>query len=315
MSKRNYPNFIFPLLLLSAYATAQQQAPVSSTFYSDSHGSEVYFPLGDISFADEVIYYHAGDPAPLKAKHRDASNALSIPDYQHRTGEGYLSLGCGGVLVVKFNDNVLTDIQGPDLHIFEVGTAIEPTQLEISPDNQHWIMVGEINGGHADVDIATYKQGFNAFRYLRLTDLKQHCGPGSPGSDIDAIGAIGSALSLTLDSGVIFGFNQSRLSSESVAQLDEVIAKIMAYTQSTITVDGHTDDRGSDDYNMNLSQQRANAVAEYISQHLPQTQTKIKAVGYGEQRPVSTNDTEAGRQQNRRVEIIVIPKKVLTKTR
>ncbi|MCK4703914.1 MAG: OmpA family protein, partial [Gammaproteobacteria bacterium] len=143
----------------------------------------------------------------------------------------------------------------------------------------------------------------------------QHCGPGSPGSDIDAIGAIGSALSLTLDSGVIFGFNQSRLSSESVAQLDEVIAKIMAYTQSTITVDGHTDDRGTDDYNMDLSQQRANAVAEYISQHLPQTQTKIKAVGYGEQRPVSTNDTEAGRQQNRRVEIIVIPKKVLTKTR
>jgi len=97
-----------------------------------------------------------------------------------------------------------------------------------------------------------------------------------------------------------------------VLKLDEVIAKIMAYTQSTITVDGHTDDRGSDDYNMNLSQQRANAVAEYLSQHLPQTQTKIKAVGYGEQRPVSTNDTEAGRQQNRRVEIIVMPQKVLT---
>ncbi|MES0327573.1 MAG: hypothetical protein ABUK13_05215, partial [Gammaproteobacteria bacterium] len=81
MSKRNYLNFIFPLLLLSAsYATAQQQAPVSSTFYSDSHGSEVHFPLGDISFADEVIYYHAGDPAPLKAKHRNTANALSIPD-------------------------------------------------------------------------------------------------------------------------------------------------------------------------------------------------------------------------------------------
>ena len=85
MSKCNYLNFIFSLLLLSSYATAQQQAPVSSTFYSDSHGSEVHFPLGDISFADEVIYYHAGDPAPLKAKHRNAANALSIPDYQHRT--------------------------------------------------------------------------------------------------------------------------------------------------------------------------------------------------------------------------------------
>ncbi|MDH5387787.1 MAG: OmpA family protein [Gammaproteobacteria bacterium] len=311
MRKYSYLNFIFPLLLLTAsYATAQQQAAVNSTFYSDGHGSEVRFPLGDISFADEVIYYHAGDPAPLKAKHRNATNALSTPDYQHRTGEGYLSLGCGGVLVVKFNDNVLTDIQGPDLHIFEVGTAIEPTQLEISPDNKNWIMVGEISGGHADVDIAAYSQRFDSFRYLRLTDLKQHCGRGSPGSDIDAIGAIGSALSLTLDSGVIFAFNQSQLSSESVIRLDEVIAKITAYTQSTITVDGHTDDRGTDDYNMELSQQRANAVAEYLSQHLPQIQTKIKAVGYGEQRPVSTNDTESGRQQNRRVEIIVLPQSV-----
>ena len=297
--------FVFIFLWFSGNAISQENE--RSKYYSDSHGSKILFPQGDISFADEVIVYKVGSPAPLKAKHRNASNALSIPDYQHRTGEGYLSLGCGGVLVVKFNDNALTDIQGPDLHVFEVGTAIEPTQLEISPDNKRWIMVGEISGGHADIDISKFTQQFDTFRYLKLTDLKQHCGRGSPGSDIDAIGAIGSALRLTLDSGVIFDFNQSRLSSESILRLDAVAAKVMTYPGSKVIVAGHTDNKGSDDYNMQLSQQRANAVSKYLSKRLGSVQISIAAVGYGEMRPIENNATEAGRQNNRRVEIIVMP--------
>ncbi|MDH5711560.1 MAG: OmpA family protein [Gammaproteobacteria bacterium] len=289
------------------YLLSNQSLATESAYYSDSHGSEVLFPLGEISFADEVIRYEAGDPAPLKAKHRDASRALSIPDYQHSTGDGYLSLGCGGVLVVKFNDNALTDIEGPDLYVFEVGTAIEPTQLEISPDNRNWIMVGEISGGRADVDIAAYTAEYESFRYLRLTDLKQHCGRGSPGSDIDAIGAIGSALRLTLDSGVVFGFNQSVLTRTAINNLEQVITRIKSYAKSRITVAGHTDSKGSDDYNLQLSQQRANAVRDYISRYIDAAQATIKAIGYGESQPAASNETEAGRQSNRRVEIIVMP--------
>ncbi|MFC1588789.1 OmpA family protein [Pseudomonadota bacterium] len=307
MKTPNRSVVLFSLFLLSLNSPAAQNKQASGKYYSDSHGSEVMFPQGDISFADEVVFYQAGDPAPLKAKHRDSSNALSIPDYQHRIGDGYLSLGCGGVLVIKFNDNALIDIDGPDLHIFEVGTAIEPTQLEISPDNKNWIMVGEISGGHADVDIAKYTQRFDTFRYLKLTDLKQHCGRGSPGSDIDAIGAIGSALRLTLDSGVVFDFNQSTLTADSLQKLDDVIAQLHAYPKSRITIAGHTDSKGPDDYNMQLSQQRADAVSHYISQQLSDAKALIRAIGYGEQQPTATNDTEAGRQINRRVEIIVMP--------
>jgi len=307
------PLKIFTFLVLIVFSAPSFSEPIDKEYsnsksYSDSHGSEVTFPQGDVSFVDEVVSYQPGDPAPLKAKHREPSKALGVPDYQHRTGEGYLSLGCGGVLVVKFNDNALTDIQGPDLHVFEVGTAIEPTQLEISPDNKHWIMVGEISGGRADVDIAKYTKKFDTFRYLKLTDLKQHCGPGSPGSDIDAIGAIGSSLRITLDSGVVFDFNLAVLNAESIIKLDEIIAQIRSYPRSRITVAGHTDDKGSDEYNMQLSQQRANAVSRYLSAHFPKhAKFDIKAIGYGELRPVSTNETETGRQLNRRVEIIVTP--------
>ena len=316
MNVRTYIKFFLflTLVFLSGFTFSQpiENKNDRSKSYSDGHGSEVIFPQGDVSFADEVVFYQTGDPAPLKAKHRQASNALSTPDYQHQTGDGYLSLGCGGVLVVKFNDNALTDIQGPDLHVFEVGTAIEPTQLEISPDNKHWIMIGDISGGRADVDIANYTNKFDTFRYLKLTDLKQHCGRGSPGSDIDAIGAIGSSLRITLDSGVAFDFNLAILNAESILKLDQVVTQIQSYPRSRITVAGHTDDKGSDEYNMQLSQQRADSVKSYLSAHTSAEVTQdIKAIGYGELRPVSTNDTETGRQLNRRVEIIVTPLKII----
>ena len=168
-------------------------------------------------------------------------------------------------------------------------------------------MIGEISGGRADVDISNYTGPFELFYYLRLTDLKQHCGPGSPGSDIDAIGAIGSALRLTLDSGVVFGFNQSQLTTAAITKLDGVIAQVQSYPRSRITVAGHTDSQGNDDYNMQLSLQRAQAVSDYISLHLSRSRTTIEAVGYGEASPVADNDSESGQQKNRRVEIIVIP--------
>lgn len=301
----------FIALPFSAHIAAQPVDPIAdysrAESYSDSHGGKVRFPQGDVSFADEVMFYRPGNPAPLKAKHKDPSNALSIPDYDRRTGEGYVSLGCGGILVVKFSDNALVDIDGPDLYIFEVGTAIEPTQLEISPDNKQWIMIGEISGGRADIDISNYTGQFEQFYYLRLTDLKQHCGAGSPGSDIDAIGAIGSALRLMLDSGVVFGFNQSQLTTAARTTLDGVIAQIQSYPRSKITVAGHTDSRGDADYNMQLSLQRAQAVSDYISRHLSQSRAAIEAIGYGEESPIADNDSASGQQKNRRVEIIVMP--------
>ena len=69
---------------------------------------------------------------------------------------------------------------------------------------------------------------------------------------------------------------------------------------------GHTDGLGSVEYNQQLSEQRAQAVATYLLGHLQLSAEKVKTSGEGAGRPVSTNQTAAGRQQNRRVEIIVI---------
>lgn len=100
------------------------------------------------------------------------------------------SLGCGGELVVQFKDNSLIDVPGPDLYVFEVGPDVEPTGLAVSQDGHTWIREGHYSGGKAEVDIAPYVNAGDAFRFVKLVDLRQACSGKTPGADIDAIGAI-----------------------------------------------------------------------------------------------------------------------------
>ncbi|MDD2637108.1 MAG: hypothetical protein PHW82_16585, partial [Bacteroidales bacterium] len=87
--------------------------------YPDGHGGRVFFPFGDISFADEVISFKVGNPAPIEGY--GVQNIIGIPDYIGEYEKKFTTLGYGGEIVVKFTDNILYDIDGPDLFILEIG--------------------------------------------------------------------------------------------------------------------------------------------------------------------------------------------------
>ena len=100
-----------------------------------------------------------------------------------------------------------------------------------------------------------------------------------------------------------FAYNKSTITRSSYEYLDK-IAKFMMETNARVEVRGHTDNRGTDDYNMQLSKERAEAVYNYllskgVNKH------KLSYNYYGESRPIATNETEAGRKQNRRVEFVI----------
>jgi OOP family OmpA-OmpF porin len=103
--------------------------------------------------------------------------------------------------------------------------------------------------------------------------------------------------------GVNFGFDRSDLLAPAKATLDkEIIPELKADQGLTVSVEGHTDAVGSDQYNQTLSNKRAQTVRDYlISQGIEPS--RIEAVGFGETRPIESNDTEAGRAANRRVEV------------
>ena len=71
------------------------------------------------------------------------------------------------------------------------------------------------------------------------------------------------------------------------------------------TIEGHTDSYGGDDFNMNLSESRANAVVAYLNGEPSLQNTELRAVGYGETRPIANNESEAGRTRNRRIDVVI----------
>jgi outer membrane protein OmpA-like peptidoglycan-associated protein len=112
---------------------------------------------------------------------------------------------------------------------------------------------------------------------------------------------------LTL-SDVLFEFNKANLKAGSARSLTKITEFLRENPQRQITIEGYTDNVGSDAYNRELSQRRAEAVREFFVQN-GISANRITARGLGEEYPVASNDTEAGRQQNRRVQIIIVDEK------
>ena len=113
-------------------------------------------------------------------------------------------------------------------------------------------------------------------------------------------------LKLTVDSEVSFDFDRSDIKPAFRPSLDKLGSVINKYDRTIVHVVGHTDSVGRDDYNLQLSQRRAQSVVNYlVSSGVPQG--RLRAEGRGEREPRDTNETEAGRQLNRRVELFVKP--------
>ena len=106
---------------------------------------------------------------------------------------------------------------------------------------------------------------------------------------------------------IYFDFDKTTLKSESFAELNKVVEFLKNNPTVEIEISGHTDSKGSDDYNLNLSQGRSQSVVDYIvSQGIDAF--RLAAHGYGETKPIDTNNTEDGRANNRRVEFTVVKK-------
>jgi OOP family OmpA-OmpF porin len=264
----------------------------------------VCLPQGQISFADEVVSFVAA-PRPAGALYGEPKSTLGTPD-ANGTEPTYLSLGCHGVLTLRFIDNALINIEGPDLYVFEIGPAVESTALAISADNLTWIEVGDVAGATTAVDIGTHVREGDTFQYVRLTNLSMDCGGVTPGADVDAVAAIGSAARIALDGAILFETGQANLKAEARRALDRLGRTIAsAGPKVKVTIEGHTDDVGPDRDNQRLSEARARAVMAHLSRLGSFGSTPVTSLGYGESRPIRSNDSVEGRAQNRRVEILI----------
>lgn len=125
-----------------------------------------------------------------------------------------------------------------------------------------------------------------------------------PGAEVTRIG---EGINVTFDenSGVQFQINKAELTSEGKATLDKMAEVFVEYDDTNILVEGHTDSSGRDDYNMTLSQKRAQTVSDYLISH-GVASSRLKTKWYGETQPKYDNATEEGRVKNRRVELGIV---------
>jgi outer membrane protein OmpA-like peptidoglycan-associated protein len=115
---------------------------------------------------------------------------------------------------------------------------------------------------------------------------------------------VGEGIVVEFSSNVLFGFDQSTLSNDAEVNLDKLVKVLNAYSDTDIEVQGHTDSKGSSAYNQSLSERRANATANYLTnQGIAYSRVSIK--GFGEDMPKYDNNTAEGLAQNRRVEFLI----------
>jgi len=105
---------------------------------------------------------------------------------------------------------------------------------------------------------------------------------------------------------VNFDFNKANIRNADVAELQKAVAFVKKYPGYKISVEGHTDNIGSEKYNQRLSERRAAAVNEYLLKHGVADGARMRSVGYGKSKPIADNSTEKGRFENRRVEILIL---------
>lgn len=115
---------------------------------------------------------------------------------------------------------------------------------------------------------------------------------------------VGEGIAVTFASGLLYDFDSDRIRAEAAQNLRNLAASLDKYPNTDLLIVGHTDADGPDSYNWDLSERRASSAASYLATQ-GVARARLRTAGRGETEPVATNDSEVGKQQNRRVEVAI----------
>ncbi|CAN5433521.1 OmpA family protein [soil metagenome] len=122
-----------------------------------------------------------------------------------------------------------------------------------------------------------------------------------PGAKVERVE---EGIKVEFNEKILFDFSKADIGTAAKTNLNSLVGVLNKYPNTNIEIQGHTDPRGSDEYNMGLSERRAHAVADYLKAN-GIAATRISTMGFGESAPAYPNDTDEGMAQNRRVEFLI----------
>ncbi len=190
----------------------------------------------------------------------------------------------------------------------KTNAKVAAAKLLIVQKNTSSNFLPPVNGGSYTQDIPSlgwYIFNTSAEGYLSNTDSVQVT-DGNVTPAIKNIYLTGIEVGMTVRlKNIYFDFDRTTLKEESYVELNKVVDFLKQNSKVSIEIAGHTDSKGSDEYNLNLSQGRSQSVVDYLISKGVES-ARLQAHGYGETKPIDTNDTEEGRANNRRVEFTIL---------
>jgi len=160
-------------------------------------------------------------------------------------------------------------------------------------------VVGAVGGGLAGGAIGAYMDG-------QKKDLEKNLQKEIQAGSVRVDKMPNDVVRITMTNQTAFDTNSTTVKPGFYSTMDKVADVVIRYGKTTVTIVGHTDNKGTAEYNQKLSEQRALAVAQYLESK-DVNPIRLATSGKGESAPIASNDTESGRQANRRVEIYLEP--------
>ncbi len=257
--------------------SGQEQASEQAT-EGEASGDQAREGEFQLRSSEDAEQAHGEHPSQIEATATEAAMRLFVVDPDAGPIEGVVIKMTGPDGAAYYTGE--TDSQGYAEVLVPVGRRYEMEYLSL--------------GRRTTTASVTVREGPN--QDIRLTMRYHRRRPPEPQAPEEP------AERIVLD-GLLFDSGRATIQSESFPRLDRVVEYMMHRPSVRIRVAGHTDNVGNPRRNQTLSQARAQAVRDYLVSHGIDG-GRIEAVGYGDQRPIATNDTEEGRAQNRRIEAI-----------
>jgi outer membrane protein OmpA-like peptidoglycan-associated protein len=217
---------------------------------------------------------------------RFASTFLVIVALAGCAGEG------GG-----FSNRPLTDTEKGALIGAGIGGVLGAVAYK--RDRTDGAVVGIVGGGLAGGAVGSYMDS-------QKRDLEKNLGKEIQAGQARVESLPNHVVRITMTNQTAFDTNSSDIKSGFNSTMDKLADVVVRYGKTTLTIVGHTDNVGSNEYNQKLSERRAHAVAQYFETRRVNA-LRLATSGKGESQPVASNSSEGGRQANRRVEIYVEP--------
>ena len=193
MKKRTLSFLLALVMCLSLLPmTALAAEDMEDVIYTDNRGNKITIPGGAKSCATKVVDFTAGDPWTSDERAMNPEDILGAPDYNASTDENYLCLGAYGSITLEF-DIFITDGEGIDIYVFEIGGHVEATKVEVSTDLVTWIEVGTAEGSLCGVDMNGKVPADGKYKYVRITDIEGQSSSW-PGADIDAVAGLNAKV-------------------------------------------------------------------------------------------------------------------------